>query len=96
MDQKNLPGAELALRMGADRDFAPSMYRLAMIYRSKGLAEQNAEVIDVLERSFRLGKLFALRDLGTLYLSGQCGPRRPLRGLSLIARCWSGLVWNLV
>jgi hypothetical protein len=86
----DLLGAEEAFKLGDSRDFAPSIYRLACLYRYDGrrcfASKEPATIRDLLERSSRLNHLFSVRDLGTLYLTGKLWKRRPWRGIFLICK----------
>jgi uncharacterized protein len=86
--------ALLAFTRGTERGYAPSMYRLGMMYGDgAGVTRDLAKCRSLLLRAIASRHLFAKRDLGTMYMRGAFGAAAIPKGiLMLLSMAWELLL----
>ncbi|SDR49082.1 hypothetical protein SAMN05444161_4576 [Rhizobiales bacterium GAS191] len=80
----NLSGAEAAFKDGADKEFSPSMYRLACIYIDKNDEVYRPKINSLLKKASKKGHLFSTRDYMSRLLSGKYGELERIMGVLMI------------
>jgi TPR repeat protein len=92
-DAKEYGKARETFLIGAERDFAPSMHMLAMLYvRGDGVPVDTAKARDLLERGVAQGHIFSKRNLGALLMRGRFGAWQIVRGMFLFLTGFSDAV----
>jgi len=90
---EEFPEALSAFSRGAANGYAPSIYRLGMMYKDgKGTSVDLNESRRLLESAVAKGHLFAKRDLGTLYISGKMGIQAIPKGFLMIVSLFFDMI----
>lgn len=85
-------GALEAFSKGAEKGYAPAIYRLAKMYQhGDGTAKNVFEYKRLLEEAWSKGHVFAKRDLAGLLLTGRFGVFSAARGALLLLGLWSDI-----
>jgi len=82
---KDYKKAEDAFRIGATKNYAPSIQMLGLMFaKGIGVEKDLDEARALLERASRLGHAFAKRGLGEVLVRGKYGAFQMFRGMWLI------------
>ena len=83
-----------AFSKGAEKGYAPAIYRLAKMYEAgEGAPQDISEYRRLLEMARSKRHIFAKRDLAGLLLTGRFGVAQALRGAMMLLSLWSDVAF---